>query len=104
TDLNTLIPGGSEWTLDRAWGINDAGQIVGTGFINGIGNHGYLLVPTTSASLTAGSTARVQIAKTLSPGQVQPVLAGAGVNISSPGGVHLQIPNLPGNEVGEARG
>jgi probable HAF family extracellular repeat protein len=30
-DLNTLIPSDSGWTLLGAWGINDAGQIVGFG-------------------------------------------------------------------------
>jgi probable HAF family extracellular repeat protein len=34
-DLNTLIPPGSGWTLREATGINDAGQIVGTGLHNG---------------------------------------------------------------------
>ena len=33
-DLNTLIPVGSGWLLLQANGINDAGQIVGTGQIN----------------------------------------------------------------------
>lgn len=31
TDLNALLPAGSGWTLYEAHGINDAGQIVGTG-------------------------------------------------------------------------
>jgi probable HAF family extracellular repeat protein len=34
-DLNTLIPAGSGWTLSEAAGINDAGQIVGSGTKNG---------------------------------------------------------------------
>jgi len=41
-DLNSLIPAGSGWELQRAAGINDAGQIVGTGTINGQ-THGFLL-------------------------------------------------------------
>jgi probable HAF family extracellular repeat protein len=44
TDLNSLIPSGSGWVLNRATGINDAGQIVGTGTINGV-SHGFLLTP-----------------------------------------------------------
>ncbi|MEZ7128878.1 PKD domain-containing protein [Nonomuraea sp. AD125B] len=31
TDLNTLLPPGSDWTLKDATGINDVGQIVGIG-------------------------------------------------------------------------
>lgn len=33
-DLNTLISG-SGWVLERVWGINDVGQMVGTGTYNG---------------------------------------------------------------------
>jgi probable HAF family extracellular repeat protein len=36
TDLNTLLPAGSGWVLSDASGINDSGQIVGTG-INSLG-------------------------------------------------------------------
>jgi len=35
TDLNSLLPIGSGWNLVGASGINDSGQIVGGGFING---------------------------------------------------------------------
>lgn len=34
-DLNTLIPPGSGWVLQRATGINDTGGIIGTGTLNG---------------------------------------------------------------------
>jgi probable HAF family extracellular repeat protein len=44
TDLDSLIPAGSGWVLNRATGINDAGQVVGTGTINGV-SHGFLLTP-----------------------------------------------------------
>jgi probable HAF family extracellular repeat protein len=50
TDLNTLIPAGSGWTLTRASGINDRGQIVGSGFHNGH-LRGYLLTPAFSATV-----------------------------------------------------
>ena len=36
-DLNRLLPAGSPWELVTAVGINDAGQIVGIGYLNG--NH-----------------------------------------------------------------
>jgi uncharacterized protein (TIGR03437 family) len=41
-DLNTRIPAGSGWTLTGASGINDQGQVVGTGIVNGHA-HAYLL-------------------------------------------------------------
>jgi probable HAF family extracellular repeat protein len=44
TDLNSLIPAGSGWVLNEATGINDPGQIVGTGTINGV-SHAFLLTP-----------------------------------------------------------
>jgi hypothetical protein len=34
-DLNELVNPDSGWTLDAAYGINDAGQIVGSGLWNG---------------------------------------------------------------------
>jgi uncharacterized membrane protein len=44
TDLNTLLPTGSGWTLRTATDINDAGQIVGVGTHNGV-IRGFLLSP-----------------------------------------------------------
>jgi probable HAF family extracellular repeat protein len=35
-DLNNLIAPGSGWVVDRAYGINDAGQIVGIGAFSGV--------------------------------------------------------------------
>jgi hypothetical protein len=35
TDLNSLLPAGSGWTLDYATAVNDAGEIVGWGTIDG---------------------------------------------------------------------
>ena len=34
-DLNSLIPASSGWVLTEARGINESGQIVGTGVLNG---------------------------------------------------------------------
>lgn len=51
-DLNTLIPANSGWQLTNASGINDSGQIVGQGVVNGQ-KHAYLLTP---AALTLGVT------------------------------------------------
>ncbi|MBS0587039.1 MAG: DUF3466 family protein [Proteobacteria bacterium] len=44
TDLNTLLPLGSNWSLIHARSINDAGQIAGEGFLNGE-FHAFLLSP-----------------------------------------------------------
>lgn len=54
-DLNGLLLNGAGWTLTEADGINGAGQIVGTGVINGA-THAFLLnpggpVPEPSASI-----------------------------------------------------
>ena len=43
-DLNSLIDPASGWVLWEATGINDAGQIVGNGYFNGI-PHAFLLTP-----------------------------------------------------------
>jgi probable HAF family extracellular repeat protein len=49
-DLNDLITPGSGWTLSEGHGINDAGQITGSGFIDGE-NHAFLLTPVTVAEV-----------------------------------------------------
>jgi probable HAF family extracellular repeat protein len=49
TDLNTLIPLGSGWELDAAYGVNDTGEIVGTGTYNGQ-SHAFLLDPAQRSS------------------------------------------------------
>jgi probable HAF family extracellular repeat protein len=43
-DLNDLIPADSDWYLTSAFGINDAGQIAGTGYLNGE-QRGFVLTP-----------------------------------------------------------
>ena len=43
-DLNSLLPNASGWFLTDARGINDAGQIVGTGIINNQ-THAFLMTP-----------------------------------------------------------
>jgi probable HAF family extracellular repeat protein len=45
TDLNTLLPTNSGWTLTYAFGINGAGQIVGWGTHNGQAEQPFLLSP-----------------------------------------------------------
>ncbi|MFL5962431.1 MAG: DUF6531 domain-containing protein [Gaiellaceae bacterium] len=43
-DLNSFVPDGSGWLLTHAEGINDKGQIVGDGVLNGVG-HSWVLSP-----------------------------------------------------------
>lgn len=46
-DLNSLLPAGcAAWTLTDATDINDSGDIVGVGTLNGV-SHGFLLTPVT---------------------------------------------------------
>jgi probable HAF family extracellular repeat protein len=44
-DLNSLLPAESGWTLTTASGINDSGEIVGTGLYDGV-QRGFVLTPT----------------------------------------------------------
>ena len=44
-DLNSLVPDGLGWTLKIASAINDRGEIVGQGELNG-NDRGFLLIPT----------------------------------------------------------
>lgn len=55
TDLNTLIPSGSGWTLMSA-NLNDMGQIVGNGFLNG-SLHAFLLTPSAGGGRTSATSA-----------------------------------------------
>ena len=55
-DLNTLLPGGSGWTLHNAHAINDSGQITGYGINPSGREHAYLLTPATYALSVSPST------------------------------------------------
>jgi probable HAF family extracellular repeat protein len=89
-DLNSLIPSDSGWTLRVATAINDRGQIVGFGTINGQ-THAFLLnpivneAPTISsapgATFTAGTAGTFTVTTTGFP---PPALGASGV---FPGGV-----------------
>jgi probable HAF family extracellular repeat protein len=75
TDLNNVLPKNSGWELLRAYGINDAGYIVGVGDLTGHGNHPFLLVPSNSAAPPTSQGTATANATTAS--QVQPLLAAA---------------------------
>lgn len=50
TDLNRQIPANSGWVLNTAFGINNRGQIVGVGTVNGV-QRAFLLTPNLPAAL-----------------------------------------------------
>jgi len=55
TDLNTLIPANSGWVLQSAGHINDVGQIVGFGVLNG-NLHAFLLTAIPAGDRTGSAT------------------------------------------------
>jgi probable HAF family extracellular repeat protein len=57
TDLNSLIPAGFGWDLSEAFGINNAGAIVGDGIGPNNVNyaHAFLLTPVPTVTLTAAN-------------------------------------------------
>jgi probable HAF family extracellular repeat protein len=52
TNLDSFINPSSGWTLTNATGINDSGEIVGVGMLDGV-QHGFLLTPTPEPSSLA---------------------------------------------------
>src|SRR5579883_1373033 len=54
-DLNSMLPNNSRWELREATGINDLGQIVGSGILAGK-DHAFLLTPISPATSGAGAT------------------------------------------------
>jgi probable HAF family extracellular repeat protein len=85
TDLNDLLPPGSNWRLIEARAINDAGQIVGFGDPDHSGqNHAFLLTldqrdrPGVAASLSSAGLERIAVAG--------PFGEDPGASTASPGG------------------
>ena len=70
TDLNSLLPPDSGWVLRFAQRINDAGEIVGQGLLNGE-NRGFLLIP--NGATPTGSDVEITPAATLPNGQTTTV-------------------------------
>lgn len=66
-DLNDLIPEGTGWTLGSAMGINNLGEIVGTGGREGFqGGRGFRLTPV-ATSIGNGSASSVELRVTPNP-------------------------------------
>ena len=67
TDLNTLLPANSGWTLLHANGINDSGQIVGSGQNASHLTHAFLLTPGLFPQISLTGSNSVQIQFTAPP-------------------------------------
>jgi probable HAF family extracellular repeat protein len=75
-DLNDLIPPGTGWSLFDARGINDAGQIVGTGQLPGYDIiHAYLLTPDSALSVAELASAFLTAEVAACPSVSQSALA-----------------------------
>ena len=105
TDLNNLIPAGSGWTLTRADGINDNGQIV----VETAQGHALLLTP--GSALMADKPGAVPVMQNINPAQIQPLLAeaihrwqAAGVDTSGLGNIQVRVTNLGELTLGMAAG
>ncbi|MBS1812766.1 MAG: DUF3466 family protein [Acidobacteria bacterium] len=97
TDLNSLLPMGSDWVLTAATGINDSGQIVGWGIHNQV-PHAFIL-----GNVSALETANVQAAN-YSPTQLAPeaIASVFGTNLATTTASAASIPlptTLAGTEV-----
>lgn len=94
TDLNSLIPSTTGWVLTGATGINDNGQIVGVGAINGQ-MHAYLLTPVTATSVgpsslsfgnrSVGSTSTAQTVTVTNTGSAILDVTGISLTGANPG-------------------
>jgi probable HAF family extracellular repeat protein len=78
TDLNTLIPATSGWQLSVASDINDRGQIIGNGTINGGQDfRAFLLTPQEGNSTSSSATSTASVTAAAGPPPVSGVSADA---------------------------
>jgi uncharacterized membrane protein len=75
-DLNGLIPAGTGWHLQLAIRINEVGQIVGDGLINGQ-FHAFLLTPTRGVDTTLATLPAPTLGSANSPANVPTLPAAA---------------------------
>jgi alpha-tubulin suppressor-like RCC1 family protein/uncharacterized membrane protein len=57
-DLNTVLPTNSGWVLNQAYGINNAGEIVGSGTLNGV-THAFALLPLQASNAPPTTVAKI---------------------------------------------
>jgi probable HAF family extracellular repeat protein len=96
-DLNSQIPKNSGWLLERAYGVNDAGWIVGEGQ-NGSGPHAVLLTPTSGKAAPAAHTTTSGIIVTSSQTTATSAPAVGSAPNSEPGR-HIQAPTINNHAV-----
>lgn len=92
-DLLSLVTDSSGWELDFAYSINDAGQIVGTGFHNGV-QTGFLLTPVKQEQAAIFSAAN-PTATSVAPGSLASAY-GTDLANGSPGAAPLPLPTAFG--------
>jgi uncharacterized protein (TIGR03437 family) len=88
-DLLSLVNDSSGWELDFAFSINDAGQIVGTGFHNGV-QTGFLLTPVKQEAAAISSSANPAAAG-VAPGSLASAY-GTDLATGNPGSTSLPLP------------
>jgi probable HAF family extracellular repeat protein len=105
-DLNSQLPKKSDWSLlESAYGVNDAGQIVGQGELaSGPIWHAFLLTPSTGGKpSTAAALSARAVPQMLSVSQAMPLLAqvlhrwqAAGVDTLTLGNIPIHLANRGG--------
>lgn len=88
-DLASLVTNNTGWEFDFAYAVNDAGQIVGTGFHNGV-QTGFLLTPLLQKTATIVSAANPNTAG-IAPGSLATAYGGD-LAASVAGGTPLPLP------------
>jgi probable HAF family extracellular repeat protein len=99
-DLNTQIPKKSGWKLlESAYGVNDAGQIVGQGILTSGANHAFLLTPTGTPSAAVAALSSWALLSSSSIAESSSVVAPAPflvrATVPNPGPTGWQNQNLP---------
>ncbi len=86
-NLNTCscVSNSADWEFDFAYAVNDAGQIVGTGFHNGI-QTGFLLIPQAAPAITAVVNGASFAGGGMVPGEIATAF---GTNLASGSGINL---------------
>jgi probable HAF family extracellular repeat protein len=100
-DLNSQLPKKSGWSLENAYGINDAGQIVGEGqapIPPGPAFHAFLLTPTSGKAAPTPHTITSGIIVTASQ-TTAPSAPAVGSAPNSEPGRHIQAPTINNHAV-----
>jgi probable HAF family extracellular repeat protein len=100
-DLNSQIPKKSRWLLlEYAYGVNDAGWIVGQGFATSGANHAFLMTPSSTTGAGAPASTSPAILRGFSVGPSSPAAAPAPLLVSAiapsraPVGWQTSVPSM----------